>query len=106
MQEEFTDPLLLLYESSYIFRRRVLVEVFDTLKADATFLLDDAKRGSIFPFSRVDERSEEEIDQFVITSEFLRFMMVRAMDAMKSEAVLFVRDKQTSYDLFNVLRSI
>jgi hypothetical protein len=81
-------------------------KVFDTLKADATFLLDDAKRGSIFPFYRLDERLEEEIDQLVITSEFLRFLMARAMEAMKSEDALFARDKQSSYDLFSVLRSI
>jgi preprotein translocase subunit Sss1 len=80
--------------------------VFDTLKADATFLLTDAKRGSIFPFYRVDDRLEEEIDQLVITSEFLRFLMNRAMDAMKSKDILFKRDSQSSFDLFNVLRSI
>jgi hypothetical protein len=80
--------------------------LFDTLKVDAVFLLEDAKRGSIFPFYRVDERLEEEIDQLVITSAFSRFLMARAIEAMKAEDVLFARDSQSSYDLFNILRSI
>jgi hypothetical protein len=76
------------------------------LKVDAAFLFEDANRGSIFPFYRVDERLEEEIDQLVVASVFLRFLMARAIEAMKVEDVLFVRDSKSSFDLFNVLRSI
>jgi hypothetical protein len=54
----------------------------------------------------VGERLEEEIDQLVITSKFLQFLMNRPADAMKSEDALFVRDKQSRYDLFDVLPSI
>jgi hypothetical protein len=81
---------------------------FDALQVDATFLFEDAKRGSMFPFYRVDERLGEEIDQLVITSVFLQFLIARAIEARKTEGedALFARDSQSSFDLFNVLRSI
>ena len=104
--EKFILGLLDDDEAALVHLQKSHSEEFDALKVDATYLFEDAKRGSIFPFYRVDERLEEEIDQLVITSAFLRFLMTRAIEAMKAEDVLFIRDSQLSFDLSNVLRSI
>lgn len=80
---------------------------FDALKGDAEFLLEDAKRGSFFPFYKVDERLEEEIHQQAITSAFLQIILDRAIVAMNSrEGLRFDKGSQESYALFNILRSM